>query len=202
MAKPKKNKSAPTSEPSKSKHTNTASQTTSQAGKKRLYQFIGLFLGLLLLGSVIYPFASVWLNNEILSFMKFTASVCGGILAAFSNDVTQNGRFVTIYGFTVEIIEECTGIMEMLIFLAALLAYPTSWKSKAIGAFTGIPILYLFNILRIVFLTVVGAYYHNLFKFMHLFFWQATLILMITTVWVLWILLVVNRDKKAGSIFT
>ena len=90
----------------------------------------------------------------------------------------------------------------MLIFLAALISYPASWRSKLIGLILGIPALYLLNVVRIIFLAVVGAHYSTLFDFMHLYFWQATLILMITTVWVVWILLVVSREKKSASIFS
>ena len=35
------------------------------------------------------------------------------------------------------------------------------------------------------------------FDFMHLYFWQATLILMITSVWLLWIFQVVRREDPA-----
>ncbi len=134
--------------------------------------------------------------------MAITATICGGILDIFYNDVTVFGRYLTFNGFSVEIIEECTGIFEMLIFLAALISYPASWRSKLIGFLLGIPALYAFNVIRIVFLAFVGAHYHKLFDFMHLYFWQATLILMITTVWVLWILLVVGREKKTPEIFS
>ena len=79
---------------------------------------------------------------------------------------------------------------------ARILAFrPTAKKPFVLG----LPTLYLFNVLRIVFLTLVGVYYHDLFDFMHLYFWQATLILMITTVWVMWILLVVSREKKTAA---
>ena len=139
---------------------------------------------------------------ELRGFMAVTAHICGGVLDVFYDNVGVSDRYMTFRGFSVEIIEECTGIFEMLIFLAALISYPASWKSKLYGFLMGIPALYLFNIIRIVFLTVVGAYYRNMFDFMHLYFWQATLILMITTVWVLWILLVVSREKKASMLLS
>ena len=101
-----------------------------------------------------------------------------------------------------EIIEECTGIFEMLIFMAALISYPATWKSKLIGFLLGIPALYLFNVVRIVFLTVVGASYRVLSTSCISYFWQATLILMITAVWVLWILLVVSREKKPSVLLS
>ena len=58
------------------------------------------------------------------------------------------------------------------------------------------PILYAFNILRILVLLLVGRYQHDLFDFMHLYFWQATLILMITSVWLLWIFKVVRYGES------
>ena len=97
---------------------------------------------------------------------------------------------------------ECTGIFEALIFLAAVLAYPTTWGKKFIGIGLGVPILYAFNVLRILVLLEVGCHWIALFDFMHLYFWQATLILMITSVWLLWILKVVRHeepDAPAGA---
>ncbi len=170
--------------------------------RRRLLIFVATFLGLLAVGAILYPHFSIAVDSELRAFMALTATVCGGILDVFYEDVFVSGRNLTFHGFSVEIIEECTGLFEMLIFLAALISYPATWRSKLIGFVLGIPALYLFNVLRIVFLSVVGAHYDRLFDFMHLYFWQATLILMITTVWVIWILLVVNREKKSAAILS
>ena len=180
----------------------SAAKTGIDLRKRRLFSYLGTFLGILIGGAIIYPFISIWLDAELHGFMDLTAVICGKALSLFSSDISISEQFVTFDGFSIEIIEECTGLMEMLIFLAALLSYPASWKAKGIGFLLGIPTLYLFNIIRIIFLTIVGAHANSLFKFMHLYFWQATLILMITGVWVSWILLVVNRDKKSRGLFT
>ncbi len=174
----------------------------SRAQKRRLAAFVLTFLALLAVGAVLYPYFSIAFDSELKGFMALTATVCGGLLDIFFDDVYATGRLMSFHGFSVEIIEECTGIFEMLIFLAALISYPASWRAKSIGILLGIPTLYLFNVVRIVFLAVVGAHYAGLFDFMHLYFWQSTLILMITTVWVIWILLVVSREKKSAAIFS
>lgn len=165
--------------------------------KRRLIRFIVTFLVILSIGAILYPQFSISLAAELRGFMAVTAHICAGLLDVAYDDVAVADRFLTLRGFSVEIIEECTGIFEMLIFLAALLSYPAAWKSKLWGVLLGLPALYLFNVVRIVVLVVVGVYYRSLFDFMHLYFWQATLILMITTVWVLWILVVVGREKKS-----
>jgi exosortase H (IPTLxxWG-CTERM-specific) len=170
--------------------------------KRRLIGFVVTFLVILIIGAIAYPYFSIAMAEELRGFMAVTADVCGGILAVFYDGVSVSDRYLSFKGFSVEIIEECTGIFEMLIFLAALISYPASRKSKVVGFLLGIPALYLFNVGRIVFLTVVGVYYRGSFDFMHLYFWQATLILMITTVWVLWILLVVSREEKSTAILS
>lgn len=175
---------------------------TADKRKRRMIVFVLSFLGLLAVGAILYPFLSIAFDPQLKQFMAVTATVCGGILHLFFSDVTVYGRFLALQGFSVEVIEECTGVFEMLIFLAAMISYPASWRSKLIGFLLGIPVLYAFNVIRIVFLAFVGAHYYRLFDFMHLYFWQATLILMITTVWVLWILLVVGREKKSAEIFS
>ena len=99
-------------------------------------------------------------------------------------------------GFAVRIIEECTGVFEVIIFVAAVLAFPTTWQKRAIGLGLGIPVLYFFNVLRILVLILVGRYWPEIFEFMHIYFWQATLILMITSVWLLWIFKVVRAGEE------
>jgi archaeosortase B (VPXXXP-CTERM-specific) len=96
----------------------------------------------------------------------------------------------------VEIIDECTGLFEMLIYIAAVAAFSTSIRKRLLGMAIGIPAIFLFNLARIIFLLLAGAYSKSLFDFMHLYFWQATLIIMISSVWIGWLYLVVYREKR------
>ena len=59
-----------------------------------------------------------------------------------------------------------------------------------------------FNVLRIILLLVVGAYSKPLFDFLHLYFWQATLTVIIATIWIGWLLLVVHRGKDTVAIYS
>jgi exosortase/archaeosortase family protein len=79
------------------------------------------------------------------------------------------------------------------------MAFPTGIRNKIAGLALGIPLMYLFNVVRIIALMIVGNYAHSVFDFMHLYFWQVTLILMITSVWVLWIMKVVKRGEEAPA---
>lgn len=163
------------------------------------FRFVFLFLVYLAIASLAYP-ALREHSRELLDWlMAGTAKLEYLILLPFTDDVSARGTLVVLQGFSVKIIEECTGVYEVIIFSAAVLAFPTTWANRAIGFAFGIPTIYSFNLLRIAVLIVVGKYFPDSFEFMHLYFWQATLIVMITSVWALWIFKVVIREPRPDS---
>ena len=163
------------------------------------YRFVGLFALYLALIAVGYPWITKRALGAVEAITTATAVIGTSILRLVTDEATRSGSLMQLGTFGVLIIEECTGIFEMLIFMAAVLAYPTGWRDKLLGFALGIPLLYLFNLARILVLLWVGRYYNELFEFMHIYFWQATLILMITSVWLLWILKVVRRVEPRAA---
>ena len=97
--------------------------------------------------------------------------------------------------FGVTIVDECTGIFEILIYTAAVLAFPTTWRLRCLGLALGAPLIYAFNVARITLLIVIGYLLPGVFDFMHVYFWQTTMVVMITAVWLLWVLRVVRRAE-------
>lgn len=169
------------------------------AWKNPAYRFVFLFLvylGTIALGYPKLRERYVWVVDAL---AEATAQLEYYLFSVFSSGVTISHKVVAYKGFAVHIIEECTGVYEVLIFTAAVMAFPTNWSNKGIGLGLGVPLLYLFNVLRIAVLMVVGKHFPEYFDFMHLYFWQATLILMITSVWLLWITQVVNRDRSRSA---
>ena len=160
------------------------------------YRFVGLFALYLAVITLAYPWLSQRWIGPLRAITAATAEIEHALLSLLSEEASISENLVQLGSFGVRIIAECTGIFEALIFLAAVLAYPTSWAKKLIGIGFGVPILYAFNLLRILVLIWVGRYRHDLFDFMHLYFWQATLILMITSVWMLWIFKVVRHEES------
>lgn len=162
-------------------------------------RFVVLFLVYLGALAFFYPKFSLRYSDVVGFLAELTARLATLSIQPFSDDVTQKETMILFGGFAVEIIEECTGLYEMLIYVAAVLAFPTTLVKKGIGVAMGVPILYGINVARIVFLLWVGRYFPETFDFMHLYFWQATLILMITSVWLLWIFKVVRRESPAHA---
>jgi archaeosortase B (VPXXXP-CTERM-specific) len=163
------------------------------------YRFAFLFLTYLGVGATAYPIISRRYFFLVENMMEMTAAVEHSILKLFADDVGLSGTMVGFSTFPLRIIEECTGLYEFIIFASLVLAFPTTAAKKAIGLSLGIPLIYLFNVVRILVLILVGHYYYRAFEFMHLYFWQVTLILMVTAVWLLWIFKVVRYEESVGS---
>ena len=163
------------------------------------YRFALLFLPYLAVIAIGYPIFLKRFSGVVQAFIHATAFLEYWSFRLFSDQISLNEKLVVFGGFAVKIIDECTGIYEMLIFSAAVLAFPPRWRNKLTGILMGCPLIYLFNIVRIAMLIVVGRYYPPVFNFMHLYFWQATMIIMITSVWLLWIIKVVRSDESDSA---
>ena len=80
------------------------------------------------------------------------------------------------------------------------LAFPTTWGKTAIGFLLGLPLIYAMNLARIVMLLYVGRDFPNLFEFMHIYFWQVTMIAMVSGTWLAWVIWVVRGDGVARPV--
>ncbi|SYZ74300.1 conserved membrane hypothetical protein [Candidatus Zixiibacteriota bacterium] len=173
---------------------------TSLLANRPAIKFILKFLILLILVGILYSQFITSYHEQTLWMMNATAAIAGKSLSIFSSGVSIQDARVTYRGFQVEIIDECTGFFEALIFVAAVLAFAAPIKKKILGIALGVPAIYILNIIRIIFLLLAGSVSQRLFDFMHLYFWQGTLILMISAVWIAWIYLVVYNEKKPADI--
>jgi len=164
---------------------------------KAIIKFCLIFLALLVVLTATFPFLSDKFNPQLTWLMVVTADITGFFLKLFGLTARVSGRIVTLPNFSVEVVGECTGLYEMLIFLAAMIAYPTGWKKKLIGAGLAIPFLYVINIIRMIFISMVANWSPRTFEFLHLYFWQVAMILIIVSTWILWIKKVVHYERKA-----
>jgi archaeosortase B (VPXXXP-CTERM-specific) len=160
------------------------------------YRFAFLFLSMLVGIALAYPALRLRLGHQVRSLEIFTAKLVYHLASLFSSEaeLPQDG-IVYLGRFPVAIIDECTGIYEALLLGAALLALPTSWGKTAVGFLLGFPLIYALNVLRIAMLLFVGRYFPHAFDFMHIYFWQVTMVAMVAGTWLLWVLWVVRDDR-------
>jgi exosortase/archaeosortase family protein len=74
----------------------------------------------------------------------------------------------------------------MLGFLAAVLAFPATWRSRLIGLALGILAIQIVNLVRVVALFLTGVYFPRIFVSSHTVIWQTIVILFGTLLWIFW----------------
>ncbi|HIF92635.1 MAG: hypothetical protein ABGX04_00880 [Myxococcales bacterium] len=152
-----------------------------------------LMLVYLLIGGSLFSAALTAYPGPIETIDRWTAIVVHQFISLFTPLTTQRHALVTLDGFAVSIIIECVGLLEMVIYSACVLAFPAPIRAKAWGIPLGCFAIFSFNVLRIATLLVVGRHWKEYFDFFHIYFWQATLIVMIVSVLYGWIKLFVHR---------
>ena len=147
----------------------------------------------LLIGGSAFTLALSEFPDAIETVDRWTASCVHHFIGLFTNLTTHRHAIVTLDGFAVSIIIECVGLLEMVIYSACVLAFPAPIRAKLWGVPLGCLAIFAFNVLRITTLLIVGRHWNAYFDFFHVYFWQATLIVMIVSVLYGWIKLFVHR---------
>ena len=119
--------------------------------------------------------------------LAFTARATGFFLNLLGCGAAVSGVSVSSSDFSVDIGTGCTGLVPIMIFICAVLAYPAKIKAKAIGIPLGIFCLYSLNILRTVSLFFIGAHFYTFFDIAHLLVWQSLMILSAIVLWLFWV---------------
>ncbi|HEX9944847.1 MAG TPA: exosortase H [Thermoanaerobaculia bacterium] len=146
-----------------------------------------LLLFVVLLGGGFTLISLHWVNDHVVE--PFTAGVArasGATLKLLGQDVTMQGTVIRSPRFAVNIRNGCNGVEAMLIFLAAVLAFPASWKSRLAGLALGVLAIQVVNLVRVVALFLTGAYFPRIFDTSHTVIWQTIVILFGVLLWIFW----------------
>jgi archaeosortase B (VPXXXP-CTERM-specific) len=155
-------------------------------------RFVLLFLSFL---GILY-FLSIYFEQYIPLFgMEQTAKVLHYILGTVGIKSTLIGSNVAFSTFSMEIVRQCTGIFEVIVLASCILAFPTGLTKKVSGIVFAIPIVYFFNLGRLLLLSLIGLYSFRLFEIAHDYLLQITFVLLVVFFWMFWI----ERVVKDGE---
>lgn len=128
------------------------------------------------------------------------AKASSALIRAFDGDAAAQG--IMLYsqkaGFAITIEAGCNGVEAMLVLVAGILAFPASWRLKAIGLAVGVVAIQALNLVRIVSLFYLGQWDRQWFEWAHLYLWQALIMLDALIVWLLWMRVVQSREATAA----
>lgn len=112
---------------------------------------------------------------------------------------TRMGTQVHVGRGAMEIISECSAVYVLILFVAAVVAYPAPWRARAWGLGLGVPLLLGINVLRLVTLGLVIAYRASLLPLFHEYLWQVFFILVVAVLYCLWIERITPREKPGPA---
>src|SRR6202035_783001 len=155
------------------------------ARHRREITFLVVFL--VLLGGGFALISLNWVNDHAIE--PFTAGVprvSGAALNLLGQHVTLQGTVIQGRRFAVNIRNGCNGVETILIFLAAVLAFPASWRSRLLGIALGVVAIQVVNLVRVVALYLTGAYLPRLFDASHTVICQSVVIFFGVLLWICW----------------
>ncbi len=155
------------------------------AEKRPVLRFMLLFallMGLFYVASITVFFEEVvWIP-----YLRLNAGASGAILSMLGQDVAVADRALTSARCSLLVERGCDAIYPAALYLTAVLAFPVSSRRKLPGMVVGAVALMLINLVRIVSLYFVAAYWPKAFKMMHLEVWQALFIFLAVLFWGTW----------------
>lgn len=131
----------------------------------------------------------MWLvgNEGAIGWVQYVlARATSGILNVLGHRTVVADHTVWSRDFGITVIAACTGIFPIGLFLLAVTAYPTRWRSKLVGFGLGIGGITGLNIVRLVSLYYIGVHLPQFLDSAHQLVWQSLLIVLAVTLWLLW----------------
>lgn len=157
---------------------------------KQVAKFVFLFIALL---SIFY-FLSISSEQFIPFFnMQSTTQVLSFFLNLIGVKNSASVNQVIFSDFSIGIIRQCTGIFEIITISSCILAFPSSIKKKIIGISLAVPIIYFFNMARLILLSIIGIYNPSVFEVVHDYLLQLTFVFLVVFYWIFWINKVVKK---------
>jgi len=117
-----------------------------------------------------------WLSGWLLSSIGFI----GGFPVVIDGTNLASGTF------RVEVSPGCSGVVPTMIYLSAVFAYPSGWRSKLIGTALGIGVIACVNLLRVITLFLIGIFAHQYFHDTHVYVAQALVVAIAAATWLFW----------------
>ncbi|MCK5059520.1 MAG: hypothetical protein KAT34_22915 [Candidatus Aminicenantes bacterium] len=105
-----------------------------------------------------------------------------GLTTQYYNSIVFSSQ-----GFAIEIINKCTGILQVAFFASGVLAYRCPFIKKIPGFITGILVISVFNLTRIVTLFFIGVYAPSWFAIFHGVIWEFGMIIVTFSMWLFWL---------------
>jgi exosortase H (IPTLxxWG-CTERM-specific) len=147
--------------------------------------FVARFLVALIVFYVISALPAV---NErvVVPFTGAVVSATAVLLRSTHQPVAVDGTILRSPNFALDVRNGCNGLEAVMVFAAAILAFPATLRSRLAGLFAGGVAIEILNLVRVSSLVWLGEHHRQFFDFIHVGVWQSIVILAAVAMFVFW----------------
>lgn len=161
---------------------------------KPAFLFVGKFLGLYLVGNILYGIYIESFDNRVDSLTYEVTEQTAGFLGWCGEDVTvqQSTQRPTVSLLNssqkvISVFEGCNGVNVMIVFVSFMIAFGGPGKALYLYTFLGLVLIHLVNIGRVSLLYYTAKEYRDYFYYLHKYFFTAILYGVVFMMWAFWI---------------
>ena len=128
-------------------------------------------------------------EHVITPFTSLLAHLSAVLILPFDNSVIAYGKILQFKdsGFAVSIEAGCNGVEATIVLIAAICAFPASWRARLIAIGLGFLAIQVLNIVRIISLFYLGNWNLEYFSWIHLYLWPALIMLDVLVVFIVYL---------------
>ncbi len=145
---------------------------------------IAVFFALLTYNPIVKRFDVAWMLAQVSAWFSWLLLRGVGLIVGFP--VHIDGTNLASGSFIVDVSPACSGAVPSIIYLAAVFAFPTSLRSKIIGAALGVGVIHGVNLVRVVALFIIGLFFKEYFHETHVYIAQALVVAIAVATWLFW----------------
>ena len=163
-------------------------------------RFIVVF-ALILVALFSLEMMSVVQEHVIVPFTGMLASVSAMLVLPFDNSVVSYGKVLQFAdsGFAVSIEAGCNGVEASIVLIAAVIAFPGSWRARLVAIGLGFLAVQAMNIVRIISLFYLGNWNLEFFSWIHLYLWPALIMLDVLIVFIVYLRYLSGQAERAKT---
>lgn len=132
--------------------------------------------------------------------IDITLATVSWLFRIMGQSVVRAGDSIFAGGQGVSIVSDCSPHVPFLIFAAVVLAFPSSWRKRALGLVFGAIVIHFFNTARIMALIQILIWRPGWFDFVHVYLWQTGTVLVLLVTFVLWLRWIGPRASAPAAV--
>ncbi len=129
--------------------------------------------------------ATSFAGRVLVAYLEAVAQVSAASLRLLGESVTTNDA--TVSGrFSYVVVVDCAALDVQALFVAAVLAFPSPWRTRLLGVVGGVAAIFAINITRLVGLYYAGASSLDLFHTLHQEVFVLAIVLLVCGLFLVW----------------